>query len=164
MIDLDYRGVFEEFNRSGIDYLVVGGLAVNFHGVPRMTYDVDIMILMDSANILKCVEKLTSWGYKPKIPVDPKDLASEEKRKAWVFEKGRKAFNFYNEKLPIAEIDLVIESSVPYEKLKSNAVRINLRGVMAPTVSISDLIEMKRGAGRKQDLVDIEYLRKILER
>ncbi len=164
MIDLDYRGIFEEFNRSGIDYLVVGGLAVNFHGVPRMTYDVDIMILMDSANILKWVEKLTFWGYKPKIPVDPKDLASEEKRKTWVFEKGMKAFNFYNEKLPIAEIDLVIESSVPYEKLKSNAVRINLQGVMAPTVSISDLIEMKRGAGRKQDLVDIEYLRKILER
>ncbi len=51
MIDLDYRGRFEEFNRIGIDYLVVGGLAVNFHGVPRMTYDVDIMILMDSANI-----------------------------------------------------------------------------------------------------------------
>ena len=104
-MDLDYCAIFKELNESGIDYLVVGGLAVNFHGVPRMTYDVDIMILMDSANILKCVEKLTSWGYKPKIPVDPKDLASEEKRKTWVFGKGMKAFNFYNEKLPIAEID-----------------------------------------------------------
>ncbi len=66
--------------------------------------------------------------------------------------------------MPIAEIDLVMESWVPYEKLKSHAVRINLQGVKAPTVSISDLIEMKRGPGRKQDLVNIEYLRKILER
>jgi hypothetical protein len=38
-MDLDYRTIFKEFNRRGIDYLVVGGLAVNFHGVPRITYE-----------------------------------------------------------------------------------------------------------------------------
>lgn len=164
MLDLDYRGIFEEFNRSGIDYLVVGGLAVNFHGIPRMTYDLDIMVLMESANILKCLERLSSWGYKPKIPIDPKDLAVEEKRKTWVSEKGMKALNYYNEKLPIAEIDLVIESPIPYEELKSRSVRIDLQGVLVVTISLRDLIELKRAAGRKQDLVDVEYLRKILER
>jgi len=164
MTDLDYRHIFDEFSRSGIDYLVVGGLAVNFHGIPRMTYDVDIMIRMESRNILKCVGMIISWGYRSKLPVDPQDLADEEKRRVWVYEKEMKAFNFYNEKLPIAGIDLVIESPIPYDELKSHSVRINLHGVMVPTVSIRDLIELKHAAGRKQDLVDIEYLRKILER
>lgn len=164
MLDLDYGNLFEELNRAGIDHLVIGGLAVNFHGVPRMTYDVDIMVLMESGNILRCVGKLTSWGDTPKIPVDPKDLASEEKRKIWVIEKGMKALNFYNEKLSIAEIALVIESPIPYEELKSRSVRSDLQDVMVPTVSLRDLIELKQAAGRKQDLVDVEYLGKILER
>jgi hypothetical protein len=75
----------------GIDYLVVGGLAVNFHGVPRMTYDIDLMILLQPENILKLVSQLTRWGYKPKTPVDPRDLADEKKRNSWIGDKGMKA-------------------------------------------------------------------------
>jgi len=38
-MNLDYKKIFKGLNGAGIDYLVVGGLAVNFHGIPRMTYD-----------------------------------------------------------------------------------------------------------------------------
>ena len=55
-IDLDYKSIFKELNRLKINYLVVGGLAVNFHGVPRMTYDIDLMILLKSDNILKLIQ------------------------------------------------------------------------------------------------------------
>ena len=48
VMDLDYKTIFRELNESGVDYLVVGGLAVNFHGIPRMTYDIDLMILLES--------------------------------------------------------------------------------------------------------------------
>ena len=41
-MNLDYKKIFKGLNSAGIDYLVVGGLAVNFHGIPRMTYDMDI--------------------------------------------------------------------------------------------------------------------------
>jgi hypothetical protein len=58
-MELDYQTIFREFNRLEIDYLVVGGLAVNFHGVPRMTYDIDLMILLQSENILKLLSQLT---------------------------------------------------------------------------------------------------------
>ncbi len=70
--DLDYHAIFRSFNKLGIDYLVVGGLAVNFHGIPRMTYDIDIMILLERNNILKLVTILTEWGYKPKVQWTPK--------------------------------------------------------------------------------------------
>jgi hypothetical protein len=116
-MELDFQTIFRELNSLDIDYLVVGGLAVNFHGIPRMTYDIDLMVLLDPKNVLKLVTKLTQWGYKPKIPVDPRDLADEMKRNSWIFEKGMKALNFYSETLPIAEIDIVIDSPIPYEEV-----------------------------------------------
>lgn len=70
-MDLDYKNIFKELNELATDYLVVGGLAVNFHGIPRMTYDIDLMINLQPENILKLVTKFTQWGYRPKIPVDP---------------------------------------------------------------------------------------------
>jgi predicted nucleotidyltransferase len=163
-MDLDFQTVFKELNAIGIDYLVVGGLAVNFHGVPRMTYDIDLMVLLEPENILKLVRKLTQWGYRPKIPIDPKDLADETKRDSWIREKGMKALNFYSETLPIGEIDIVIDSPISYEELRSRAVKIELQDEKIPTVSIHDLIELKLRAGRKQDLADVEHLRMVLER
>ena len=163
-MDLDYQTIFKELNELGIDYLVVGGLAVNLHGIPRMTYDIDLLILLNPENILKAVGKLTQWGYRPKVPVDPRDLADEAKRSSWIQEKGMKALSFYSEDLAIAEIDLVFDSPVPFEQLKSRAVIFELKDAKVPTVSIPDLIGLKLHAGRKQDLADVEHLRTILER
>ena len=163
-MELDFQTIFKELNSFGIDYLVVGGLAVNFHGVPRMTYDIDLMILLEPENILKLVTKLTQWGYKPKIPVDPRDLADETKRSSWILEKGMKALNFYSETLPIGEIDILIDTPIPYEELKGRAIKVELQDEKIPTISIHDLIELKLRAGRKQDLADVEHLRMVLER
>jgi len=92
--DLDFQSVFKGLNKAGVDYLVVGGLAVNFHGIPRMTYDIDLMILLQRDNVLKMVSKLSEWGYRSKIPIGPEDLADDRKRELWVHEKGMKALNF----------------------------------------------------------------------
>ena len=163
-MELDYKTIFKELNENGIDYLVVGGLAVNLFGVPRLTYDIDLMIRMDPENIEKLVSKLTQWGYKPKIPVDPLEFADEEKRNLWISEKGLKAFNLFSEHLPIGEIDIVIYSPIPYKILKERAVKIQIQDIVIPVISIHDLIEIKLQAGRKQDLSDVEYLKKIIEK
>jgi len=163
-MELDYKQIFKELNDSGIDYLVVGGLAVNLFGVPRLTYDIDLMIHLETKNIQKLISKLTQWGYKPKIPVDPLEFADISKRNLWIYEKGMKAFNFFNENLPVGEIDIVINSPIPYETLKERAVIIHLQEVKVPVVSIHDLIKLKLSAGRKQDLSDVEYLKIIIEK
>ena len=163
-MDLDYRTIFKKLNELEIDYLVVGGLAVNFHGVPRMTYDIDLMILLQTENILKLIGKLIQWGYRPKIPVNPEDLADKAKRNSWIQDKGMKALNFYSEKLPIGEIDIVFDSPIPYDELKNRAILVELQEVKIPTISIHDLIELKLRTGRKQDLSDVEHLRMILDR
>ena len=125
-MNLDYRKIFKELNKAKIDYLVVGGLAVNFHGIPRMTYDMDLMLLMESDNILKMVAKLTQWGYRPRAPVDPRDLGDTAKRESSIVEKGMKAFSFSSPSSPIGEIDLVVEAPIPYDQLKARAMIIKL--------------------------------------
>jgi hypothetical protein len=163
-MELDYQTIFEQLNKDKIDYLVVGGLAVNFHGIPRMTYDIDLMIHLDPKNIRKLVSTFVKWGYRPRVPVNPEDLADEKKRNSWIQEKNMKAFTFYNESQPIGEVDLVMESPIPYDDLRARAITIELEGQKIPIVSIQDLIELKLEAGRKQDISDVENLNAILEK
>jgi len=163
-LELDYQTFFRELNEKGIDYLIVGGLAVNFHGVPRMTYDIDLMIHLDAGNINRLIAKLKSWGYVPRAPVQAEKLADEQIRELWIHEKNMRAFSFYSDTQPLGEIDLVIDVPIEYEELKRRANVFDLEGVQVPVISIRDLIELKLKAGRKQDLSDVENLNMILER
>jgi len=163
-MDLDYKAIFKRLNELNIDYLVVGGLAVNFHGIPRMTYDIDLMISLREENLRKLLAQLEKWGYRSKIPAEPGDFADTKKRTQWIVEKGMKALNFYSQTLSVGEIDIVIESPVPYNELKDRAVKIEIEGILVPVVSIHDLIELKTYAGRQQDLADVEHLKRVLEK
>jgi len=160
---LDYERIFRELNDEGIDYLVIGGLAVNLHGIPRMTYDLDLMILLEHDMIVRLVGKLGSLGYRPRAPVKPVDLADEKKRQFWINRKNMKAFNFYHDTEPVAEIDLMIDSPIPYRELKPSAVVFMVGDVEVPVISIRDLITLKLSSGRRQDLADVEHLRSLLE-
>ncbi len=150
---MQYDAIFRKFNELGIEYIVVGGLAVNFQGVPRLTYDIDLLIYFSQKNVKKLVKQLLEWGYKPNIQVNPFDFADETIRKRWITEKNMKAFNFFNEKLPIAEIDIIIDSPVNYSQAKKDIINVKLYDLEIPVISIPDLIKMKKFAGRKQDLI-----------
>lgn len=97
---LDYLGIFKGLNQAGVDYIVIGGLAVNFYGVPRMTYDIDIAVFPEHENLIKAVRLFKKWGYKPKVPVNPEDLSDDHIREKWIKEKNI-SFAFYSESLPI---------------------------------------------------------------
>jgi len=162
-MELDYRAIFKGLNDSGVNYIVIGGLAVNFYGVPRMTYDIDLTILLEEENILKVIAKLKEWSYRPKLPVNPEDLADKSTRDLWIRDKGMKALAFYSDTMPIAEIDLVFDTPIPYNELRERAAFMDLEGVKVPVISIQDLIQLKLHAGREQDLADVQYLRRIME-
>ena len=87
---VDYLSFFKGLEDRKVDYLLIGGLAVNFHGIPRMTYDIDIMILLEEGNVRSLVELLQDWGYRPRVPENPIHLADEKKRKVWLEEKAMK--------------------------------------------------------------------------
>ena len=75
-----------------------------------------------------------------------------------------KAFTFYSDKHPLGEIDLLIDTPVPYPRLKKRAMSIEIQGVPIPVVSIPDLIRLKRKTGRKQDISDVQLLKKVFQK
>lgn len=160
---LDYLAIFKEFNKKKIKYIVVGGMAVNLHGIPRATYDIDLLLYLEDKNLNKYLALLKSWGFKPKVPVDIMDFAKKEKRLDWIRHKNMKAFNLVNPDWAIREIDIIIDSPVDYKKAIANIKYTRLYDVDIPTISVADLISMKRKSGRLQDKDDIRHLRKILK-
>ncbi len=157
----DYLAIFKKLNEKEIRYIVVGGIAVNLHGIPRMTYDIDILLDLEDKNLKKFITLLKGWGFKPKVPVKIMDFAKKDKREDWIKNKHMKAFNLVNPKWAISEIDVVIDSPVDYDKALKKLKHISLQGVSIPVISIDDLIKMKRITDREQDKSDIKYLRKL---
>ena len=158
---LDYLGIFKEFNAKKIKYLVVGGLAVNFYGIPRMTYDIDILLSLDDENVHAFLGLMKKWDFKPKAPVNMTDFADQVKRKDWIANKNMKAFNFVNPQWGVSEIDIILDSPISYEKAITNVKDVDLKGVLVPTISIKDLIKMKQISNRQQDISDISHLTRI---
>jgi hypothetical protein len=111
---LDYLGIFKKFNEEGIRYFVVGGLAMNLLGVPRVTYDIDILIDLEDNNILALMKLMKEWGFKPKVPVNVMDFADPKKCAEWISTKNMKAFNLVNAKWALSEIDIIIDAPVTY--------------------------------------------------
>ena len=158
---LDYLGIFKKFNEEGIRYLVVGGLAMNLLGVPRVTYDIDILLDLEDDNIRALMGLMKEWGFKPKVPVNAMDFADREKRDEWIATKNMKAFNLVNAKWALSEIDIIIDAPITYSEARKRARKITVQGVPIPVISIDDLIKMKQIAGRELDKADIQYLKKV---
>jgi hypothetical protein len=159
---LDYLSIFKELNKNKIKYIVVGGMAVNFIGVPRVTYDIDLLLDLEDGNLKRFLKLLKKWGFKPKVPVDILDFADKNKREDWIEHKNMKAFNLVNPDWAISEIGVIINTPVDYRKAAGNLRYFRLQGIAIPTVSINDLIKMKQESNRLQDKKDIENLKKIL--
>ncbi len=157
---LDYLAIFKKLSEKRIKYIVVGGIAVNLYGIPRMTYDTDLIIDMQDKNLKTFLTLLKNWGFKPKLPVNIMDFAKSEKRRDWIKNKNMKAFCLVNPEWAMSEIDIVINTPLNYEKASKNIKYITLQDVSIPTISINDLIKMKKSSNRQQDKADIRYLKK----
>jgi hypothetical protein len=158
---LDYLGIFRELNAKGIRYIVVGGMAVNLHGVPRMTYDIDLLLDLEDRNVERFIGLLAGWGFRPKVPVRIEEFADPGKRKDWIANKNMKAFNMVNPAWAIREIDVLIDSPVDYASAERGKTVIMIQGVPVPIVGIDDLIRMKEHTDRQQDAADIRSLKEL---
>ncbi|HMV81472.1 MAG TPA: hypothetical protein PKA14_26330, partial [Leptospiraceae bacterium] len=103
-----YLDLFRDFQKNEIKYLVVGGLAVNLHGVPRMTNDVDVILSEEKENLVKFIESMRRLGYVPKLPVKADVLLDDEKINIWIKDRNLKAFTFYNTKDNYKVVDFLI--------------------------------------------------------
>ncbi len=158
---VDYLTIFKKLNEKKIRYLLAGGIAVNLHGIPRMTYDIDLIVDLEDKNLEKFLQLLKGWGFKPKIPVDIMDFAEKEKREDWIKNKNMKAFNLVNPKWAVSEIDILINTPIDYKIASKGIKYFVVQNIAIPTVSIDDLIKMKQKTDREQDKADIKYLKRL---
>lgn len=156
-----YEDVFQRLNTEGIDYLVVGGVALVLHGVVRLTADLDLMILLEETNISKFIEVMEELGYKPKAPVSARSIIEPEARARLIEEKNMTVFSFFHPEEAICLIDIFIKEPVDYTTLKNTSVRMTSGKVEIPVVSIDGLIALKKISGRPQDLADIAALEEV---
>ncbi|MBU4311891.1 MAG: nucleotidyltransferase [Candidatus Omnitrophica bacterium] len=156
-----YEEIFRGLNRAKIKYIIAGGIAVNLHGIPRATGDLDLLIALDERNIIKFSKAMTRLGYRPKAPVNIEDFSVKKNREKWANEKGMKVFSLWNKKMPYKIVDVFVENPIGFRKLYSDRVDISVGRFTIPVVSIRHLIELKKKAGRKQDISDIELLKRV---
>ena len=153
-----YAEIFKAFNNAKIEYLIVGGVAVNLYGYNRFTGDIDILLALDKKNLEKMDKLMKKLGYTPRLPVQIHELRDTKKLKKWIREKGLKAYTFINNRQPQLDIDILVEESLTFEKHYKKRTKIEVWDIKLPVISLENLISMKKKTNRPKDMEDVKAL------
>lgn len=148
--------IFEALQRHRVEYLTIGGVAVNAHGHVRNTRDVDILIEWNAENMKRLAAALTDLDAKL-FGVDA-DLMDVDPRDPDDLLNGRN----FTLRTAAGGLDLFdpdeIPGGRPYDEMRPRAVEAVVEGVSIRAVGFDDLIRLKREAGRDRDLEDVATL------
>ena len=156
--ELDIDAILRVLVAQGVEFLVIGGLAVAVHGYPRATKDVDIVPRPEAANL----ERL--YGALAAIAARPVELGELRPTEMPVeFGPGALALGGnWALKTEHGRIDVMqwLPGAAAYDELDANAVAVDLRGVgTVRFAGYEDVVAMKMAAGRRQDEEDLARLR-----
>lgn len=140
----DWREFLEKLNSRGVDYVIVGAHSLAFHGRPRYTGDLDLLIRASNENAAKIVDLLNEFGF-AQSSFKETDFTTPEQ----VIQLGR---------VP-NRIDLLTSiSGITNEEAFADRVSAELDGIPVFMLSRRALLRNKRAVGRPQDLADIDAL------
>ncbi len=156
------EAIVKALNDAEVRYLVVDGVAVNAHGYERFTKDIDLVIGLEPANIIRGLRTLLGIGYNISIPITPEQFAEAELRACWREEKGMLVLKLWSDIHRRTPIDVFIYEPFDFTAEYAAAKWEMVFGAhQAPIIRYQSLLEMKRAAGRPQDLADIADLEEI---
>jgi predicted nucleotidyltransferase len=155
--ELDIQGIIERLAEAGVEYIVIGGVAVGFHGYVRATKDLDIVPAPDSGNlerlaaVLRALEaELDGAGdFKAGELPDPLDPATLALGGNWVLQTRLGRF----------DVMQGLGDTPLWEMLSPAAVEVDMDGLVVKVAGYEDLVALKRLASRPSDLEDLERLR-----
>ncbi|HKH64704.1 MAG TPA: nucleotidyltransferase [Solirubrobacterales bacterium] len=136
-----------------VEFVVVGGLAVNAWGVVRGTKDVDVVVAPEPENLRHLADVAVAAGGHVQqgeallgSPISIASALAEGKQVAIETDLGR--------------LDIVqgLEGVPSYEELRPRSTEAEILGVTVAVCSVDDLKAMKKAAGRTRDLADLEDL------
>ncbi len=156
------EAIVQALNDAGVRYLIAGGLAVVAHGFVRFTADLDLVLDLEEGNLRRALSTLAALGYRPRAPVALDDFVDPSNRSRWVAEKGLTVFSLSSDRHPATEVDVFVEAPFDFDAVHARRATMEVAdGLQAPFVGALDLIDMKRRAGRPQDLQDVERLESL---
>jgi len=148
MIELfdDFRDLLVELHNAGARFVVLGGHAVAFHGHPRATKDLDILVEADPDNAKRVYAALAAFGA---------SLAA--------FEVGVEDFASYDGVLqlgvPPRRIDIINRADgITFAEAIAEGETFSIEGCEIPVIGRGALMKNKRAAGRPQDVADVKAL------
>jgi predicted nucleotidyltransferase len=140
----DFKDFLRLLRTHGVDYLLIGGYAVGYHGYPRTTNDLDIWIAIRQDNAEKTAAALREFGFD--TPQVTAQLFLEEGR---IVRMGEPPMRI--------EIATTI-SGVTFDECFARKVVDELDGVEVDLIHLRDLKVNKQASGRFKDLDDLEHL------
>lgn len=148
MIELpdDFRDLLLALVDAGAEFVLVGGHAVAFHGHPRATKDMDVLIKAETSNAERVYRALAAFG----APLE-------------AFEVQATDFASYNGVLQIGlpprRIDILNRADgITFDEAVADRAHFTLDGRVIPVIGRAALLKNKRAAGRAQDIADIEAI------
>jgi predicted nucleotidyltransferase len=153
--DREFRAdeIFKALARNRVNFVVIGGIAVQGHGYIRGTHDVDIIVEPTTLNTTRLSEALAELEAELRVPGSLRLSDPHQLRSAPLIPTITKFGP-----LDVVHVEHVAGPPKSYEALRTTALVIALDRIEVPVAGLSDLIRMKRAAGRAQDLADIEAL------
>jgi len=142
----DFRDLLVELHDAGADFVVLGGYAVAFHGHPRATKDLDVLVRATSKNALLVYRALAAFG----APLAAFDVSAED-------------FSDYDGVLQIGlpprRIDILNKASaISFDDAIREGRVFPMVGRMIPVIGLEALLRNKRATGRAQDTADVAAL------
>lgn len=132
--------VFASFQKNDVKYLVIGGIAAVLYGVPRATFDLDILIEPTEENAQKLLDALAEIGFGTAEMTNAKEIVNTE-------------ITIFTDR-----VRLDVQTSTPgirFEDAWRQRETMTYEGQKFEVVSFSDLIQSKTAAGREVDLEDV---------
>ena len=146
----DLREFIELLNSRKVDYIVVGGHAVAFHGHPRFTGDIDFLVRPSRENADRVAGVVREFGFS-ELNVSPEDFM----RPNTVVQLG----------YPPNRVDLLTSiSGVNFEEAWGSRLSAELDGLPVCFLGLDALLKNKRASGRDKDLADVSKLSAVKTR
>jgi predicted nucleotidyltransferase len=140
----DFRDLLEELGRDAVEFVLIGGYAVAYHGRPRATKDIDIFLAGGVDNLERAATALARFGAPPNVVASIRSMSDND-----VVFMGQ----------PPMRVDFLrLIDGVRANELFGDAEVAEIDGLKIKVISRAHLIANKRAAGRPQDLLDAEFL------
>jgi hypothetical protein len=140
----DFKEFLKLLNDADVQYLLIGGYAVGYHGYPRATADMDIWVAISPDNATKLVGVFHRFGMQ-----DPHVTPALFQERGKIIRMG----------VPPMRIEVLTEiDGVDFAECHAARVTADIDGQPVPVISREHLLRNKRASGRHKDLDDIENL------